>query len=71
MTTLIIKLANRADQKSLISNFELHLAVSSSIAALITKMKRPKVTIVTGKVRIFTIEPNTALIRPKRSATQR
>jgi hypothetical protein len=71
VTMVIISAAKNADQKPVTSNFSLHRAVSESIAALIIKIKRPKVMIDTGKVRILIIDPKIALMRPKRSATHR
>ena len=61
----MIKLAKSADQKSFTSRAALHLAVNESMAALITKMKRPKVRIVAGRVSSLTNEPKMALIKPK------
>jgi hypothetical protein len=45
--------------------------VSESIIAFTTNIKRPSVRKVIGKVRTFRIPPITALITPKRRATQR
>ena len=67
--TLMMSDARSADQKPVTSSFALQRAVSDNIAALTTKRKRPKVTIDTGKVRTFMIDPKTLLIKPKRSAT--
>ena len=63
--------APSADQKPLTSNLVLQLAVSVNIAALMMKIKRPKVTSETGKVSTFRIEPRMLLINPKSSATQK
>ena len=68
---LIISDAKSADQKPVTSSFSLQRAVSDNIAAFMTKRKRPKVTMETGKVRTLMIYPKTLLIKPKRRATQR
>ena len=69
--TLMISDAKSADQNPVTSSFSDQRAVSDNIAALTTKMKSPKVTIDTGKVRTLISEPKIELIRPKSSATQR
>ena len=71
MITEIISEAKIADQKPLTANLSDQISVSDNIAALITKMKSPKVTIETGKVSTLMIEPKNALIRPNKSATHR
>ncbi len=63
--------AKMADQNPLTANLSDQISVRDNIAALITKMKSPKVTIETGKVKTLIIEPKNALINPKSSATQR
>lgn len=63
--------ASIAEPKPVTSNFSLHRAVNESIAALMIKRKSPNEIIVAGNVSIFRIDPRIALIRPKRSATQR
>ena len=68
---LIISDAKSADQNPVTSSFSDHRAVSDNIAAFTTKIKRPKVTIETGKVRTLMSEPKIELIKPKSSATQR
>jgi hypothetical protein len=60
-----------ADQNPLTANLSDQISVRDNIAALITKIKSPKVTIETGKVKTLIIEPKNALINPKSSATQR
>ena len=67
----IINEAKIADQKPLTANFSDQMSVSDNIAALITKIKRPKVTIDTGKVNNLMTEPKKVLIKPKSKATQR
>ena len=69
--TLIINEAKSADQKPVTSNFSDQRAVRANIDALTTKMKSPKVTMETGKVKTFINEPKIELINPKSSATQR
>ena len=71
MTIEIINEAKSADQKLLISNLPLHLAVSINIAALITNENRPKDKSIAGKVNNLTREPIRPFIRPNRKATQR
>ena len=71
MTIEIIKEARSADQKLLISNLSLHLAVSIKIAALITNENRPKDKSIAGKVSILTRDPIRPFIRPNKKATQR
>ena len=68
---LMIKDAPRALQKPLTDNFDDQASVSDNIAALITKIKRPKVSSDTGKVSNLISEPKIELINPKRSATHR
>lgn len=70
-TAVMTKDASSADQKFLISRELLHLAVSINIAALMTKLKRPKVSRTAGKVSTFRIDPKKLLIKPKSRATQR
>ena len=70
MTLMIID-ANSADQNPLTSNLSDQRAVNDNIAAFTTKRKRPNVTIETGKVRTFMIDPKIELTNPKSSATQR
>ncbi len=69
--TLMISDAKSADQNPVTSNFSDQRAVRANIDALTTKIKRPKVTIETGKVKTFISEPKIELINPKSSATQR
>ena len=68
---LMISDAKSADQKPVTSNFSDQRAVRDNIAALTTKMKRPKVTIDTGNVSTLIKEPKIELINPKSRATQR
>ena len=63
--------AKMADQNPFTANLSDHTSVRDNIAALITKINNPKVTIETGKVKTLIIEPKNALINPKSSATQR
>ena len=70
-TAVITNEANSADQKFLISKELLHRAVSINMAALMTKLKRPKERRTAGKVSTLRIEPKKLLINPKSKATQR
>ena len=70
-TIEIISDAQSADQKFVTSNFSLQRAVSISIAALITKVNKPKVRRIAGSVKSLSSEPISPLINPNRSATQR
>lgn len=63
--------AKIADQNPVIANFADQISVSDNIAALMTKIKRPKVTIDAGKVMTLIMEPKNELIKPKSSATHR
>jgi len=67
----IIRDPARADQKLLISNRSLHLAVSINIAALITSENKPRDKSIAGKVNNLTREPKRPFIRPNKKATQR
>lgn len=67
----MIKEAKSADQKLLMVRAVDHRAVSSSIAALITTMKRPRESNTAGRVSNFRKEPIVMLISEKRSATQK
>jgi hypothetical protein len=67
----MISEAKSADQKDVIVSAELHFAVSSSIAALMTQRNNPALKITAGSVRIFISEPRKVLITENRSATQR
>ena len=49
----------------------LHRSTNINIAALITKIKRPKVRMTAGSVKSFNSPPRTVLITPKRAATQK
>lgn len=69
MTIEIIKEARSADQKLLISNLSLHLAVSINILAFITNENRLRDESIAGKVNNFTNEPIKPLIRPNKNAT--
>ena len=71
VTIEIIKEAPSADQKSLTSSALLHLAVNINIAALITKVKRPKDNKIAGSVNNLTDEPITPFIMPNKSATHK
>ncbi len=68
---VINKDAQSADQKLVTSNFSLQRAVSINIAALITKVNKPKVKRIAGRVNSLRSEPIRPLIKPNRSATQR
>jgi len=67
----MIKAAKRADQKLLIVSALDQRAVSSSIAALITTIKRPIESKTAGKVSNFNIDPMVVLITEKSKATQK
>jgi hypothetical protein len=67
----MINEAKIADQKPLTANLSDQISVRDNIAALITKINSPKVTIETGKVKTLIIEPKNTLINPKSNATQR
>ena len=67
----IINEAKSADQKLLISNLSLHLAVSINIAALITNENSPKDKSIAGKVNNLTTDPISPFIKPNKKATQR
>ena len=69
MTIEIIKEARSADQKLLISNLPLHLAVSINIVAFITNENRLRDESIEGKVNNFTNEPIKPFIRPNKNAT--
>ena len=71
VTRLITNAPKRAELKFLTLKWVDHLEVSSSIAALITKLKSPSVRTMAGKVRNFKSEPMKVLINPKRSATHK
>ncbi len=70
-TIEIISDAQSADQKLVTSNFSLQRAVSINIAALITKVNKPKVKSIAGSVKSLRSEPIRPLIKPNKSATQR
>ena len=70
-TIEIISDAQSADQKLVTSNFSLQRAVSINMAALITKVNKPKVRRIAGSVKSLRSEPIRPLIKPNRSATQR
>ena len=63
--------AKIADQKLLTSNLSLQRATNTSIDALTTTKKSPKVKITAGNVRSFNNEPSVALSKPNSSATHR
>ena len=71
VTIEIIKEAASADQKSLTSNASLKRAVSTNIAAFITKANKPRDSSMAGKVSNLTSEPSTPFIRPNNKATHR
>ena len=71
VTIEIINEAKSADQKLLISNLSLHLAVSINIATFITKENRPKDKSIAGKANNLTTDPISPFIRPNKKATQR
>ena len=68
---LIRRLPIKAEVKLSIVMVSLTRSVNINMAALITKIKRPKVRITAGKVNNFRSDPITVLIKPKRAATQK
>ena len=68
---LMMREAKSADQNPVTSNLSLHRAVRASIAALITKTNKPKVTMETGKVSTLIMDPKIELMSPNKSATHK
>ena len=71
MTIEIIKEPSRADQKLLISNRSLHLAVSINNTAFITNENRLRDESTEGEVNNLTRDPINPFIKPNKKATQR